>query len=188
LHYRTRYGSTRRRTVTPEGNQNIKIMPNSGQCNFARATFLSKLVSGDSPPGSYGVVACSKLVLRCSAGSLRRLARYPVSLVRDRFELRLRVPARDINPRPPLLLFLLPSLSYTTQLSPMLTFHSENITAAISTFRPDGEVPVLNEQHWDGGQCRIFKVDFANGESWSVRIPIHVHSDSQDSIIGVLQG
>ncbi|KAF1935922.1 hypothetical protein EJ02DRAFT_360414 [Clathrospora elynae] len=70
----------------------------------------------------------------------------------------------------------------------MLTFYSENITAAISTFRPDGEVPVLNEQHWDGGQCRIFKVDFANGESWSVRIPIHVQSDSQDTIIGVLQG
>jgi hypothetical protein len=70
----------------------------------------------------------------------------------------------------------------------MLTFHSENITAAISTFRPDGEVPVLNKQHWDGGQCRIFKVDFANGDSWSVRIPIHVQSDSQDSIIGVLQG
>jgi hypothetical protein len=70
----------------------------------------------------------------------------------------------------------------------MHPFCPENITAAISIFRPDGEVPVLNEQHWDGGQCRIFKVDFSNGESWSIRLPIHVRSDSQDTIISVLQG
>jgi hypothetical protein len=78
--------------------------------------------------------------------------------------------------------------SNTTLLSRMQTFHPENITAAISAFRPDGEIPVLNEQLWDGGQCRIYKVDFTNGESWSVRIPIHVQSDSQDTIIDVLQG
>jgi hypothetical protein len=111
-----------------------------------------------------------------------------VNLVRDRFELRLRVSARDKNPRLPLLLFLPPYFPYTTPLCPMQTFHSENITAAVSTFRPDGEIPMLNEQHWDGGQYRIFKVDFANGESWSIRIPIHVQSDSQDTIIGVLRG
>jgi hypothetical protein len=68
------------------------------------------------------------------------------------------------------------------------TFCPEKIPAAISTFRSDQEVPVLNEQHFDGGQCRIFKVDFSDGASWSVRIPIHVKSDSQDTIVGVLQG
>jgi hypothetical protein len=70
----------------------------------------------------------------------------------------------------------------------MYPFCPENITSAISTFRPDGEVPVLNKKHWDGGQCRIFKVDFSNGESWSIRLPIHVQSDSQDTIISILQG
>jgi hypothetical protein len=70
----------------------------------------------------------------------------------------------------------------------MQTFHPENIPASISAFRPDGEVPVLNERYMDGGECRIFKVDFSDGESWSVRIPIHVQSDSQDAIISVLRG
>jgi hypothetical protein len=67
------------------------------------------------------------------------------------------------------------------------TFHSENIPAAISTFLPNSEVPVLNERYMDGGQCRIFKVDFLNGESWSVRIPIHLQSDSQGAIINALR-
>jgi hypothetical protein len=70
----------------------------------------------------------------------------------------------------------------------MQIFHPENIPATISAFRPDGEVPVLNERYIDGGECHIFKVDFSDGESWSVRIPIHVQSDSQDAIISVLRG
>jgi hypothetical protein len=71
----------------------------------------------------------------------------------------------------------------------MQTFHPEHIRATISAFRPDREVPVLNhEQYIDGGECRIFKADFSDGESWSVRIPIHVQSDSQDAIISVLRG
>ncbi|KAF2844424.1 hypothetical protein T440DRAFT_484210 [Plenodomus tracheiphilus IPT5] len=70
----------------------------------------------------------------------------------------------------------------------MHTFQPESLVAAISTLRSDGEIPVLNERHWDGGQCRIFKVDFSNRESWSVRIPIHVQSESQDTIINILQG
>jgi hypothetical protein len=73
-------------------------------------------------------------------------------------------------------------------LSLMHHFCPENITTAVSIFRPDGEVPVLNKQHWDGGQCRIFKVDFLNGESWSIRFPVHIQSDSQDTIINLLQG
>ncbi|KAF1972835.1 hypothetical protein BU23DRAFT_143895 [Bimuria novae-zelandiae CBS 107.79] len=68
------------------------------------------------------------------------------------------------------------------------TFYPENITAAISAFRPDGEVPALSEEYWDGGQCRIYKVHFLDGESWSVRLPIHVQSSSQDTIISVLRG
>ncbi|KAH9870648.1 hypothetical protein IAQ61_006126 [Plenodomus lingam] len=69
----------------------------------------------------------------------------------------------------------------------MHTFHPENLTAAVSTLRSDGEIPILNERHWDGGQCRIFKVDFPNGESWSIRIPIHGQCRSQDTIIHMLQ-
>jgi hypothetical protein len=69
----------------------------------------------------------------------------------------------------------------------MHTFRPDKIAAAISTFRPDGEVPALGEQYWDGGQCRIYKVDFSNGESWSVRLPIHIQSSSQDTIIRQLQ-
>ncbi|KAF2240345.1 hypothetical protein BU26DRAFT_442836 [Trematosphaeria pertusa] len=69
----------------------------------------------------------------------------------------------------------------------MQNFRPENIPTAISAFQPDGEVPVLNELHLEGGQCCIFKADFSDGESWSVRIPIHVQSDSQDVIINVLQ-
>ena len=73
------------------------------------------------------------------------------------------------------------SLGYSRSTMPpnlMQTFHSENLPATISAFRPDGEVPVLNEQYIDSGECRIFKAGFSNGESWSVRIPIHVQSDS----------
>jgi hypothetical protein len=73
-------------------------------------------------------------------------------------------------------------------LSLMQTFRPEKIAVAISTFRPDSEVPVLNEKYWDGGQCRIFKVDFLDSESWAVRVPIHVQSDSQETIISILQG
>ncbi|KAF2274411.1 uncharacterized protein EI97DRAFT_128266 [Westerdykella ornata] len=67
------------------------------------------------------------------------------------------------------------------------SLNPQNLTFAVSTFRADGEVPVLNEKHWDGGQCRIFKVDFSEGESWSIRIPIHVQSDSQETIASLLR-
>lgn len=76
---------------------------------------------------------------------------------------------------------------YTMPPDLMQNFRPENIPTAISAFQPDGEVPVLNELHLEGGQCCIFKADFSDGESWSVRIPIHVQSDSQDVIINVLQ-
>lgn len=67
------------------------------------------------------------------------------------------------------------------------TLRPENIPVAISAFRTDGQVSVLNDQYFDGGQCRIFKADFGDGESWAVRIPIHVESDSQETIISVIQ-
>jgi len=47
----------------------------------------------------------------------------------------------------------------------MQTFYLENIPATISAFRPDGEVLVLNKRYIDSGECRIFKVDFSDGES-----------------------
>lgn len=66
-------------------------------------------------------------------------------------------------------------------------FHPESIPVAISDFRTDSEIPILDSQHFDGGQCRIFRVFFSDGECWSVRIPIHGQSTSQDAIINILQ-
>jgi len=60
----------------------------------------------------------------------------------------------------------------------MQIFRPENIPATISAFRPDGEVLVLNKRYIDSSEYRIFKVDFSDGESWSVRILIYVQSDS----------
>lgn len=66
-------------------------------------------------------------------------------------------------------------------------FHPENIPTAIAQCRPDGEVPVL-ERHFDGGQCRVYKVVFSNKESWAVRIPLHVQSSSKEAMIDVMKG
>lgn len=54
-------------------------------------------------------------------------------------------------------------------------FRPENIAVAVSAFWHDAEVPRVMEQYMAGGQCRIYKVEFAD-ESWSLRIP-HVHCD-----------
>lgn len=70
----------------------------------------------------------------------------------------------------------------------MQNFCPENIPAVVSTFRSTKEVPVLNGKHWDGGQCRIYKVDFSGGRSWSVRIPTHAQGGSQQTVISILQG
>lgn len=70
----------------------------------------------------------------------------------------------------------------------MQNFHPENIPVAISAFRPGDEIPVLDIRSWNGGQCRIYKTYFSDGESWSVRIPIHVQGSSKDTIISILQG
>jgi hypothetical protein len=66
-------------------------------------------------------------------------------------------------------------------------FHPENIPIAISHFRSDSQVPVLNEKQYDGGQCRIFKTDFPDGESWAVRIPLHVRNASREAIISLIK-
>lgn len=67
----------------------------------------------------------------------------------------------------------------------MESFHSdfrpENIATTVSTaFRHDGEVGKLDEKYSEGGQCRIYKVNFSD-ESWSVRIP-HVQSSFDGAI------
>lgn len=51
------------------------------------------------------------------------------------------------------------------------SFKRENIPVAVSTFRSDGEVPVLDSQHFEGNLCYVFKVNFSDEESWAVRIP-----------------
>ncbi len=69
----------------------------------------------------------------------------------------------------------------------MQTFRPEKIPTSIFDFPPYGEVPVLNKRYMNDGEFPIFKVDFSDGESWSVRIPIHVQSDSQDATISVFR-
>lgn len=70
----------------------------------------------------------------------------------------------------------------------MQAFYPENIPIAISAFRSDNAIPALDSHSWDGGQCRIFKAVFPDGESWSIRVPIHMRGSSQDTIISILQG
>lgn len=65
-------------------------------------------------------------------------------------------------------------------------FYEENILSAVSQLRTDSAAPALTKR-FDGGQCRVFKVDFADGESWAVRVPIFVRDASQDNIIDLLE-
>ncbi|KZF20524.1 hypothetical protein L228DRAFT_232091 [Xylona heveae TC161] len=62
-------------------------------------------------------------------------------------------------------------------------FHPENIPTALSHLRPDGHVPVLNDNSFYGGQCHIFKADFPDGECWAVRIPLYARYASRDGFI-----
>ncbi|KAL2018161.1 hypothetical protein VTK56DRAFT_1186 [Thermocarpiscus australiensis] len=67
-------------------------------------------------------------------------------------------------------------------------FHPQNIPHAIAVLQPDIQVPVLNEKYFDGGQCRIYKVDFPDQESWAIRIPLHIRNARCEDIIDLLQG
>lgn len=64
-------------------------------------------------------------------------------------------------------------------------FCPENIPDAVAALRADGARPVISRFE-DGGECRVFKADFASGESWSVRVPIHVKGASRDAIVCIL--
>ncbi|KAL4876158.1 hypothetical protein BJY04DRAFT_210812 [Aspergillus karnatakaensis] len=50
-----------------------------------------------------------------------------------------------------------------------------NIPLAVSHLRSDNEIPATS-RHFDGGQCRVFKVEFADGESWAIRLPLFVRA------------
>lgn len=68
-------------------------------------------------------------------------------------------------------------------------FNPQNIPHEIAALQPDiFQVPVLNEKYFDGGQCRIYKVDFPHKESWAVRIPLHIRNAPRRAIINLLQG
>lgn len=68
-------------------------------------------------------------------------------------------------------------------------FHPQNIPHAIAALhaRSDTQIPVLSAKFFDGGQCRIYKVDFSEGESWAVRIPLHVQNVPDEAMIGLLR-
>lgn len=66
------------------------------------------------------------------------------------------------------------------------SFYEERIPIAISQLRPGHQVPTLNG-HFDGGQCRVFKVDFADGESWAVRVPLFLRHASREFIIYLVE-
>lgn len=65
-------------------------------------------------------------------------------------------------------------------------FDAEKLPVAVSQLRTDKQVPAIS-QHFDGGQCRVFKVDFVDGESWAVRVPLFVCHASQDFIIYLME-
>ncbi|KAK2802082.1 hypothetical protein FQN51_004992 [Onygenales sp. PD_10] len=65
-------------------------------------------------------------------------------------------------------------------------FMEENLSFAISQLRSDHQVPNLST-HYDGGQCRVFRVDFMDGESWAVRVPLFVRNASREAIVGLVQ-
>ncbi|KAJ5674688.1 uncharacterized protein N7477_004622 [Penicillium maclennaniae] len=65
------------------------------------------------------------------------------------------------------------------------SFYENTIPIAISQLRGDKQIPTLR-QYFDGGQCRVFKVTFVNGESWAVRVPLFVRHVSQDTVIQLL--
>ncbi|KAJ0423275.1 kinase-like domain-containing protein [Aspergillus carlsbadensis] len=62
------------------------------------------------------------------------------------------------------------------------SFYETTVPLAVSQLRTDRQIPTLC-QHFDGGQCRVFKVTFADGESWAVRVPLFVRHATQDTII-----
>lgn len=64
-------------------------------------------------------------------------------------------------------------------------FFKEKIPLAISQLRTDKQIPLLNK-HFDGGQCRVFKVDFVDGESWAIRVPLFVRHASRETIIHLI--
>ncbi|KAK2805082.1 hypothetical protein FQN50_006327 [Emmonsiellopsis sp. PD_5] len=65
-------------------------------------------------------------------------------------------------------------------------FQEENLSFAISQLRADHQVPHLNT-HYDGGQCRVFRVDFPDGESWAVLVPLFVRNVSREAIVDLVQ-
>lgn len=66
------------------------------------------------------------------------------------------------------------------------SFYENNIPIAISQLRSDNQIPTLC-QYFDGGQCRVFKATFTDGESWAVRVPLFVRRASQDTVIQLLE-
>lgn len=66
------------------------------------------------------------------------------------------------------------------------TLREENIPFAISQIRFDHQVPTLSSHH-DGGQCRVFRVNFVDGKSWAVRVPLFVRNLSRETIIDLVQ-
>lgn len=51
------------------------------------------------------------------------------------------------------------------------SIHEAKIPLAISQLRADNQAPVVSK-HADGGNSRVFKVNFQDGETWAIRLPI----------------
>lgn len=66
------------------------------------------------------------------------------------------------------------------------SFYESNIPIAKSHLRNDGQIPTMH-QYFDGGQCRVFRVTFMDGESRAIRVPLFVRHDSQDIVIQLLE-
>ncbi|KAJ5160679.1 uncharacterized protein N7482_007683 [Penicillium canariense] len=79
-----------------------------------------------------------------------------------------------------------PSTFITQRVMQQHNLVEENIPAVISQLRTDHQVPVLSKC-FDGGQCRVFKVDFADGDSWAVRVPLFVRNSSRETILYLVE-
>ncbi|CEL04894.1 hypothetical protein ASPCAL06018 [Aspergillus calidoustus] len=58
------------------------------------------------------------------------------------------------------------------------SFYENTIPIAISQLRNDRQTPTLC-RYFDGGQCRVFRVTFPDGESWDVRVALFVRHASR---------
>ncbi|KAI9891145.1 MAG: hypothetical protein M1814_002988 [Vezdaea aestivalis] len=62
-----------------------------------------------------------------------------------------------------------------------LAHRPSRIPALLATFHPSGFQPTIDNSHFTGSHCRVYRAVFPDGSSWAVRIPLP-SAGSQQSI------